>query len=78
MTQQPSHMLITWVELYQLDAMILQVISGNGYSGKEYGLVQIILQDKKNTEADQMSCTFTDDTKWMLSDKIFEKMCEIW
>ena len=73
-------MLITWVELYQLDAMILQDRSGNGYSGKKYGLVQIILRDKKNTEADQMSCTFTDHTKCclMLSDEIFKKICEIW
>ena len=71
-------MLITWVELYQIDAMILKERSGNGYSGKEYGLLQIILRDKKNTEVDQMSCTFTDNTEWMLSDEIFKKMCDIW
>ena len=46
-TQQPSHMLITWVELNQLDAMTLQERSGTGYQEKEYGLVQIIFRDKK-------------------------------
>ena len=25
-----------------------------------------------------MSCTFTDHTKWMLSDKIRKKICDIW
>ena len=46
-TQQPSHMLITWVELNQLDAMTLQERSGTAYYRKEYGLLQIIFQDKK-------------------------------
>ena len=32
----------------------------------------------KNKEADQMSRTFTDQTKWMQSDEIFKKICDIW
>ena len=32
----------------------------------------------KNTEANQMSRTFTDQTKWMQSDEIFKKICDIW
>ena len=32
---------------------------------------------QENTEADQMSCTFTDHTEWMLSDEIFKKICDI-
>ena len=33
---------------------------------------------KENAEADQMSRTFTDDTEWILSGEIFEKICDIW
>ena len=33
---------------------------------------------KENTEADQMSRTFTDHTEWILSDEIFKKICDIW
>ena len=32
----------------------------------------------QNTEAEQMSHTFTDHTEWMLSDEIFKKICDIW
>ena len=32
----------------------------------------------QNTEAEQMSHTFTDHTEWMLSDEIFKNICDIW
>ena len=32
---------------------------------------------QENTEADQMSRTFTDHTEWMLSDEIFKKIWDI-
>ena len=47
----------------------------NWVLGKGIWICANHIPGQENTEADQMSCTFTDHTEWMLFDEIFKKIC---
>ena len=47
----------------------------NWLLGKGIWICANHIPGQENTEADQMSCTFTDHTEWMLFDEIFKKIC---